>query len=154
MAGFPPRPFARRIDGQLLVASLRSPQLRAWWLARDAPARWLAANPTHCLAHWLDVSSEELEAAMADASLFGKGVRASARLERIGAHESAEFKAGDTRLNFVCMGHAHPQACALPLDNPPGNPRPAAYTPLLTTVAGCHACGPARAPACRVSVQP
>jgi len=46
---------------------------------------------------------------MADASLFGKGVRASARLERIGAHESAEFKAGDTRLNFVCMGHAHPQ---------------------------------------------
>ena len=91
---------------------------------------------------------------MADASLFGRGVRASARLERIGAHESAEFKAGDTRLNFVCMGHAHPQACALPLDNPPGNPRPAAYTPLLTTVAGCHACGPARAPACRVSVQP
>ena len=94
VAGFPPRPFARRIDGQLLVASLRSPQLRAWWLARDAPARWLAANPTHCLAHWLDVSSEELEAAMADASLFGRGVRARTRMDRIGAHESAEFKAG------------------------------------------------------------
>ena len=66
-------------------------------MARDAPAGWLAANPTHCLAHWLDVSSEELEAAMADASLFGRGVRARTRMDRIGAHESAEFKAGDIR---------------------------------------------------------
>ena len=91
---------------------------------------------------------------MADASLFGRGVRASARIERIGAHESAEFKEGDIRLNFVRMGDADPQACALPLHDPPGNPRPAAHTPLPTTAAGRHACGPARAPACRVPVQP
>ena len=123
-------------------------------MARDAPAAWLAANPVHCLAHWLDVSSEELEAAMADASLFGRGVRASARIERIGAHESAEFKEGDIRLNFVRMGDADPQACALSLHTPPGIPRPAAHTPLPTTAAGRHACGPARAPACRVPVQP
>ena len=90
VAGFPPRPFARRIDGQALVASMRSPQLRAWWLARDAPAGWLAANPTHCLAHWLDVSSEELEAAMADASLFGRPWANGSVVKKRGRHDNAD----------------------------------------------------------------
>jgi len=79
------------------------------WLAYDASEEFVNEYPSSALAHYLEATASDVTTAVADAKLFGRGIKEASRTELLGIRcIGQQISLNDVKINFMWLGPQTP----------------------------------------------